>query len=474
MEKLFNVSIIIYLCILVFIGWIVSKKIKTFEDYFLAGRNLGLAVTTATCLATWAGAGVVMGFSGYLFEGGYSMFWIAIPTSIGVYAFAFLLSRKISNLRLFTLPDILEKRYSKTAKWIGAFFILINMVGLTAANFMAAGRILQTVSGWSFNLCMILAAIVIVLYTMRGGLKAVAWIDFFQWIILTVGIIMAIPLIFRNIGGWNVLHQKIAQESPWMMSAAPGNVFDIKTIISFFLVFTLPFLIDPPTYQRMYAAKNTRVARLAVTFTGLFDGFLTLGAIVIAFAAVILFGNVEGFQADMSFPMVVKEIIPGFFGVFILIALIAAVMSSADSYLLVSSGAIAQDYYMSISKNPQSGKAKSIAIASIPILAFSALILAWQFEYILDACVFAFSVFVSGACLPIIGAFCFKRGTNEGAISSMISGGTICVIWKILGEPFGIDPVLVGVGLSILCYFGVSFITKRPDPDKLKIFMDAT
>jgi len=471
MQNSFNVSIIIYLCILVFIGWIVSKKIKTFEDYFLAGRNLGLAVTTATCLATWAGAGVVMGFTGYLFEGGYSMLWIGIPTSIGVYTFAFLLSRKISNLRLFTLPDILEKRYSKTAKWIGAFFILINMVGLTAANFMAAGRILQTVSGWSFGLCMSLAAIVIVLYTMRGGLKAVAWIDFFQWIVLTIGIIITIPFIFHNVGGWNVLHQKIAQESPWMLSAAPGNVFDIKTIISFFLIFTLPFLIDPPTYQRMYAAKNTRVARLAVTFTGLFDGFLTFGAIVVAFAAVVLFGGIEGFQPDMSFPMVVKEVIPGYFGVFILIALIAAIMSSADSYLLVSSGAVAQDYYMSISKNPQEKKAKSIAIGFIPILAFLALLLAWQFDYILDACVFSFSVFVSGACLPIIGAFYFKRGTNEGAISSMIIGGSTCIIWKVLGEPAGIDPVLVGVTLSSLCYFGVSFITKKPDPEKVKIFI---
>lgn len=467
----FYITISAYLVILVIIGIFFSKRTETFDEYFLANRNLGLWQTTATNLASWAGAGVVIGFTGYFFEGGYSMIWIAIPTAIGVYTFAFLLSKRISNIRQYTIPDLLELRYSKTAKWVGGVFILVYMVGLTAANFMAAGWILNTVTGLRFEIGMIIAAVVIVVYTMLGGLKAVAWTDFFQWIILTIGIILAIIFVLMRVGGWAGMHAQIgaSPETDWMLY--PMAVFDIKTIISFFFIFTLPFIIDPIMYQRCYAARTPRIARLAVTFTGIFDGFLTFGAIVVAFGAFILFGNIEGFAPDSSFPMIVKEVIPGYFGVFILVALIAAVMSSADTTLLISGGTISQDYYKPIAKKPNDRTAKIITLICIPIFAVLALFLAWQFEFIMEVCIFAFTVFVAGAALPIIGAFYFKRATNAGAIASMIGGGGAAIIWKILGEPFGYDPVLPGLALSIILYFVVSYCTKRPDPSKLEPFI---
>lgn len=468
MNVSFFVSLAIYLVILVIIGIFVSKRSKTFDDYFLAGRGLGLWPTTATMLASWAGAGVVIGFTGYFFEGGYSMIWIAIPTAIGVYAFAFLLSKRISNIRQYTIPDILEKRYSSTAKWIGAIFILVYMVGLTAANFMAAGYILQTVVGLRFEIGMIIAAVVIVIYTMLGGLKAVAWTDLFQWAILLFGVLLAIIFVLIRLGGWNAMHLQVAETADWMLY--PMAVFDVKTIISFFFVFTLPFIVDPIMYQRCYAAKTARIARLSVTFTGLFDAFLTFGAIVIAFGAFILFGNVEGFAPDSSFPMVIKEVIPGYLGVFILIALIAAVMSSADTTLLICGGTISQDYYKSISRKADDRKAKIITVATIPVFAILALFLAWQFEFIMDVCIFSFTVFVSGAALPIIGAFYFKRATNAGAIASMIGGGGLAIIWKVIGEPGGYDPVLPGLALSVILYFVVSYLTKKPDPEKVELF----
>ena len=467
----FYVTLGLYMVILIIIGVFFSKRSKSFDDYFLAGRNLGIWQTTATNLASWAGAGVVIGFTGYFFEGGYSMIWIAIPTAIGVYAFAFLLSRRISNIRQYTIPDLLELRYSKTAKYVGGVFILIYMIGLTAANFMAAGWILNVVTGLRFEIGMIIAAVVIVAYTMLGGLKAVAWTDIFQWIILSIGIILAIIFVLMRVGGWSEMHATIAasEETSWMLY--PMAVFDIKTIISFFFIFTLPFIIDPIMYQRCYAARTPRIARLAVTYTGIFDGFLTFGAIVIAFGAVILFGSVEGFAPDSSFPMIVKEIIPGYAGVFILVALIAAVMSSADTTLLVSGGTVSQDYYKPIAKNPNDRTAKRITLIAVPIIAILALFLAWQFEYIMEVCIFAFSVFVAGAVVPIIGAFYFKRGTNAGAIASMIGGGGIAIVWKILGEPFGYDPVMPGLALSIILYFVISYCTRRPDPSKIEPFL---
>lgn len=467
----FYVSLAVYMVILIIIGIVVSKKGQNFDDYFLASRNLGLWPTTATMLASWAGAGVVIGFAGYFFESGYSMLWIAIPTAIGVYAFAFLLSKRISNIRQYTIPDILEKRYSKCAKWIGALFILIYMIGLTAANFMAAGHILQTVVGLKYEIGMIIAAVVIVIYTMLGGLKAVAWTDFFQWIILLIGVLLAIIFVLHKMGGWNEIHLQIAQRADWMLN--PMAVFDVKAIISFFFIFTLPFIVDPIMYQRCYAARTPRIAKLSVVFTGLFDAFLTFGAIVIAFAAVILFGNTEGFAPDSSFPMIIKEYIPGYLGVFILVALIAAVMSSADTTLLICGGTISQDYYGSVAKNPNDKKLKMVTIFSIPVFAILALYLAWQFDFIMDVCMFAFTVFVSGAALPIIGAFYFKRATNAGAIASMIGGGGLAIVWKIIGEPGGYDPVLPGLALSIILYFAVSYMTKKPKPEQVELFTNS-
>jgi len=326
--------------------------------------------------------------------------------------------------------------------------------------------------GIDYKTGMIIAAVVIVIYTMVGGLKAVAWTDFFQWIILFIGISLAIFFVLKRVGGWTEMHTQLgaSEATDWMLN--PMAVFDVKTIVSFFFIFTLPFIIDPIMYQRCFAAKTPRIARIAVTLTGLFDAFLTFGAIVIAFGAVIIFGGVEGFVPDSSFPMVIKEVIPGFFGVVILIALIAAVMSSADTTLLISGGTISQDYYKTIAKNPDQDKAKKITVYSIPAFAVLAIFLGWQFEHIMDVCIFSFTVFVAGSVLPILGAFYFKRATNAGAIASMIGGGGTAIVWKIAGEPGGWDSVLPGLAVSIILYFLVSFLTEKPDTSKLEPFFE--
>lgn len=462
-----ELMLVFYLAIMVGIGWFFSKRIRNFTDYFLAGRNLGLGLATVSFLSGWIGAATVMGFTGYVYKGGYSMIWIAIPTSLGVYSFAFLLSRRISRLRQFTLPDVLEMRYGKVARLVGAFFIVVYMLGMCAMNFMAGGRILQVVTGIDYVLGMVVCAAVVVFYTLMGGLSAVVWTDLFQWIWVTVGLAMAGPIVLGKVGGWSALHEKVGSIQPFMLD--PMALFDVKGILSLFLVFTLPFMLEPGWYQRCFAARDERTARLGVTFVGLWDAGLTFLSIIIAFGAMILFG--PDIQGDLAFPLIVKETIPGAIGGFILVTLIAATTSSADTDLLLAAGTIGHDYYKSLVPKASDRSVVAVTKVSVAVLAVISLIIAARFEYIMDVAIFSFTVFVSGAFLPVVMAFYCRRANEYGAIASMAGGGGMAILWKALGEPAGLDPIIPGFAISVVLFFLVSLSTPPPKPEKVQPFV---
>lgn len=457
-----------YLVLLIAIGFYFSKKMKGMGDFLVAGRKLNLPLTTATLMATWTGAAAITGYAGWCYYCGYSMLWIAFATTPSLIIIGILFAKKLRKLALYTVPDLLKLRYDKKTGGVSAVLIAAYCIGVVAGEIMGGAAVMSTIFGWEFAHAMLLVAVIVIAYTTLGGLWAVAWTDLIQFLILSIGLVIAIPLTLKEVGGWSGLHISLAEMDP-----AHLGIFEYapyKMILAWFIIIFASNFIAPDIYQRMYAAKDERTARLAMGITGMWDTILTMIALVLGMAAFVIFaGEIEG---DMALPMLIDKLFPGIFGAFVMVAIMAVIMSTADSLLVVASGTFVEDFYKGFinPKVTEEYALKLIRVMTI-VSGLIALALAFYFESIMDSILFASSIYAAGLFIPVMSAFYWQRGTKEAAFISALLGGAVTIIWRIIyGAEASIDPILPGIAISIVSFVVISLLTKTPEEEKLKPF----
>jgi SSS family solute:Na+ symporter len=432
-----------YLFFLVIIGVYSSRKLKDAEDFLVAGRKLNLPLTSATLMATWTGAAAITGYTGWIYEAGFSMLWIALATTSSLLLISLVLSKKLRRLALLTVPDILERTYDKRTKHIGALLISVYCIGIVSGELLGGAHIMSAVLEWDFSEALLLTAAIVIGYCFLGGLWAVAVTDLFQFLLLASGLVITVPLTLQKMGGWTVLHQEVFTLDPNHLTICGYSTIDM--IVAWFIIIFASNFIAPDIYQRMYAAKNERTARVAMGLTGLWDIFLTMSAVILGMSAFLYFqGSVE---TDFALPQLLVELFPGILGSILMVTLLAVIMSTADSLLVVAGGTVFHDVL-----GFKSGL-KWIRVLTV-VCGLLSLGLCFYFESIMDSILFSSSVYAAGLFIPVISAFAWKKGTKDAAFYSCLGGGAITVLWRILGLPS--DPVLSGIFLCFLLFVGIS------------------
>ncbi|MFQ6087400.1 MAG: sodium:solute symporter [Candidatus Methanofastidiosia archaeon] len=426
-----------YLILVLLIGISISKRVKKFEDFMVAGRRLSFPLTTFSLMATWTGAAAITGYTGWIYGAGFSMIWIAFCTTSALLFVGLVFARRLSGLALYTIPELLLKRYGKGTQRIGALTITLYCTGMVSAQLLGGAAILSVVLGWSYESSILLSSLVIITYTALGGLWAVALTDFFQFFVLGTGLILAIPLTLYKVGGLSQMLSSLPTEHLDPLTYAPP-----LQILSWFLIIFPSILIDPAIYQRIYASKTPRIARLSLGFTGIWDFFLTLITLILGLSAFSLYA---GEEVDLALPTVIKTVFPEFLGAFILVAILAAVMSTADSFLLVGAGTLTKDLLN------REGMLKVRVITVV--LGFLAILIALYFSEIMYAVLFSSAVYVAALFIPIMGVF-LKFGGPKGAFLSAIAGGGTAILWRILN--LSPDPIIAGILTSAIIFLGVS------------------
>ncbi len=433
-----------YLLFLMVIGLYFSKKLKDLEDFLVAGRKLNLPLTAATLMATWTGAAAIMGYSGWICEAGYSMLWIAVATTTSLLLIALTLSKKLQKLSFLTVPDILEKYYDKRTKNVGALLIAIYCVGIVAGELLGGAHIMSAVLEWDFHHALLLTAVIIISYCFLGGLWAVAVTDLFQFLWLACGLILAVPLTLHRMGGWTHLHQEIFSLDPDHLNIFAYASFD--TIAAWFIIIFASNFIAPEIYQRMYAARTERTARLSMGIAGLWDVFLTLSAVILGGSAFVYFqGSVE---TDLALPHLFVDMFPGIFGAFLIVTLMAVIMSTADSLLVVAAGTLCHDFFGFSQKQLQLARIFTLISGVVSVG------LCFYFESIMDSILFSSSVYAAGLFIPVMSCFVGGKGTRDAAFYSCVGGGGTTILWRILG--WGPDPVIPGILVCFLLFAGIS------------------
>ncbi len=459
--------IALYFMILLGVGYYASRKVKGMEDYAIAGRSLGYPVLLGTLIGTAIGAAATVGKAGKAYDVGIAIFIATFSYGIGLIAFG-TIAPTIRRIKIWTIPDALELRYGKVLRLVTAFVMVLAVIALFGAQLIAVGLAVTAVLGEfgiSFTEAVLGAGIIMILYTVMGGLLAVAYTDFIQTIVMLVAVGILLPIfVTSEVGG--------AATAIEYLKPPAGNFWGGMTaayVVSIFLI-DIPFcLIDPSLWQRASAAKDTKTIRNSMFITSGVYFYWSFIAVFLGIMALHLFPDLaqSAGGVDSAIPRQVAAYMPPMLKGFCLAAMMAIMMSTADTALLISGTTFSRDIVRAF--RPQTGDKTLLRLARIFIFVIGALgvVFALNMRGIFDILLLAFAIFVSGIFVPTMAALFWKKATKAGAlVSSIVASIAVVVLYGLkLSQmlPEWIEPIIVSIFLSLILMVAVSLATYKPE-----------
>ena len=456
----------IYLAAMITIGVINVKKVKNAGDYYVAGRSFGPLVLMATVCATIIGGSGLMGRAGVAYSSGFKALLTAFPYLLGMFIFSGF-SGRISDVGMqygiTSMPELFELRFGKTAKLFLAAMVAFTMMGTVASQVTATATIINMLGGEigiSYEAGAVIACIVFVIYTATSGLYGVVYTDVLQFYMLLLFVYILIPASsLLKVGGISGFVQNLdpALVKPYINGSILG---DIVT----YLVFTMA---GAEMWQRAFAARDRRSAR-----RGMFLGTAVYGVTIflVYFMGVVahqivgddiltLYGT-----TDAAVPALAIRVLPiGLTGL-ALAGILSVIMSTADSYLLVSVQTCVHDIGKTLHPEMSDRTEIRLSRAFSVLLPAGALVIALYIKNAYNILMFAWSFYAAAAGLPAFAALYWRRATKQGVIAGMLAGFVVCVGWKLSGTPFGLGATVPGAIACAAALIGVSLATSRKSP----------
>jgi len=451
-----------YFLLIFLIGWYSMKWTKSEEDYWIAGSKLGWGIGGATMAATHTSAGTFIGTIGVIYSVGWSFGWVLITIPLAYWFMVAVLAPRFTAIKELTLPAFLQRRYqSKTARGVGGVIILIATVVYIQAQIVAGGLVANVVFGISPLTGMVIFTIILLIYTLVGGMLAVVYTDFLQMIIMIVGTVISVPLALMHFDSLSALIEKVEIIKPL---AFEWGAFPTVLLITLSLAFFLGSVATPEKVIRLYAMKDMKTIRRGILLAVVVVTGINLLVFILALAAMVLFPNLP--TGDLAMPIIAKTVLPTFVGTIMLAAITSAMMSTVDSLLLVAGSALSEDIYQNMIDKKASQK-RRLSVARIGILTVGIIPLIFiisgfgEGELVQFIVILFTAIMAAGFFTPVVGGILWKRATKQGAIASMVGGVITTALWKAFGDPL-IYPVLPGFIVSVLCYVIFSLATQPP------------
>jgi SSS family transporter len=461
-NNLIDILIIgIYFLALLGIGYYTSKKIKGTEDYSIAGRSLSFPILLGTLIGTTIGASSTMGKAGKAYEIGIAFFFASLAYPIGLFLFGFI-APIIRRTKIWTLPDVLVIRYGESMRIGVGIAMILGITALFGGQLIAIGLVAKSILGnITYTEAILSAGIIMVIYTLMGGLLAVAYTDFIQTIIMIISIGIILPFfIISHIGGFSVALE--------YLKPPPGNFWgglSFAYVFSIFLI-DLPFcLIDPSLWQRAAAAKDVKIVKRSMFITSGVYVFWSFIAVFLGIMASHIFPNLAGTieGADAAMPMEIAIFLPPVVRGLCVAGMMAVMMSTAAPALLIAGITFGRDFVGSFYPNLKDKTLLLITRIFILAIGSMGIVFALHMKGIFDILLLSFAIFVSAGFVPTMAALFWKKATKAGAISSSIVSSIAVVILygiKITGKlPTWIEPIIVSIGLSFILMIAVSLAT---------------
>ena len=451
--------IAIYFLAIVGIGVWSKRRAGSQNGFFVAHRQGTLPLITGSLIATAIGGSALIVTSRLGFELGLPGAWWLLVGSIGLVFLGMFFARKVRGAALYTLPALVEKQYGRRVSLAAAILIVIAWVGVVAGQIVAAGSFLSILGIGSPTFWVVIFTAVVVGYTILGGQFSIIRTDVFQAPIFFIGIFIVLALVISHVGGFEGLKASLPLS---YFSFPTGPAFDWKMLLSFLILVGATYTVGPDMYSRLFCAKEEKTAQQSAILAAFLFIPLAFAITLIGMSAKVLYPQI---MPGDAFPQIISGVLsPGFSGL-VIAAVIAALMSSADTCLLSQSVILTEDIIKRV--YPLLDERKTVLLTRLSLigLGFVALGLALTLKTVYESLLFAYTVFTCGLVVPVIAGF-YKdklRVTPLGALAALIGGGVIGLLGKIPGLdiPHKGDLGLIGFAVSAVLLFGVSCLTRK-------------
>ena len=450
--------VLAYLVGLILVGAWKMRRVKTQTDFTLAGRRLSPFVLFGTMLATWIGTGSIFGNAEKTVEIGAAAWILPLGGVLGILALVPLAPRA-RRFEGFTVQDILESRYAPAARALGTITLVLAYVTIVSYQYRAGGAVLHLLApSVSPEMATIIAAIFVILYTAIAGMISVAYTDVVNGLLMLAGFAVALPILLARAGGLEGVAAALPPERMQILGVVGPKEAIALTLPAFLLV-----LGDANMYQRFFSARSPVAAGLAVRWLAV--GVLVMEVAIIGSAWIgsSLTGALE--DPGRVIAIVARDHLPALLGAVLLATIVAIIVSTADSYLLVPATCLVRDLYQRFVRPGASEKdlvlMSRLAVVGLGLIAYGLTHLSDRF---LAVALYAYTMYGAGITPSLLAAFLWPRATATGAVASISAGIGVTLLWETFGDRVipGVETVYPAVLASVAALVVGSLLT-RPD-----------
>jgi len=466
-QTLIFITFTAYLLLIFVIGWYAWRSTHNFSDYILGGRKLGSWTTAISAGASDMSGWLLLGLPGYAYLAGLEAIWIAVGLFVGTCLNWYLVAPRLridSELlnNALTLPEYLEYRFkdnSHSLRIISALFILLFYLFYTSSGLVAGGKLFESVFDLPYTWAVFIGAITILIYTSLGGFLAVSWTDLIQGLLMALALSYVAIISIYSVHGFDALFSSMFAINPELNNAfttASAESLGIIGIVSL-LGWGLGYFGQPHILIRFMAIQSpqlipsARRIALAWTLLGL------AAALFIGFAGIALLGEqLQGGDSEKVFIELLHLLLHPLPAGICLAAILAAIMSTADSQLLVASSALTEDIYKLFNPNSSNDvNLIKIGRAAVIMITMCALVLALQADNnVLDLVAYAWAGFGATFGPVILLSLFWKSMLKSSAIIGMVAGGLTVIIWKNIESShwlFNLYELVPGFFIALIC-----------------------
>ncbi len=457
-------AVLLYLSILVLVSLYRSRRVKTSDDFLVAGRTLPARVLVFTLLATWIGSGSLFAGAGLGYRAGFPALWQSAGAWVGI-ALVFFIAPRVRRIAQYTVPDILELRYGPAARVLGTVTTVLAYATIAAYQFRGGGRLLAAVAGVDPDTGALFTMMFCVAFTALAGMLSIAYLDVGNGILMTVGVMLAVLFMVGDAGG---VGASVAALRPDQVSLF--GTLGPQASLALFLPTMFLLLGEANMYQKFFSARDERAARTAVVAW-------ILGTIVVetlidstGILASTIMPGLSVAQSEEIVIRVATDVLPPFVGVVLVCGAAAIIVSTANSFLLTPSTNLIRDVYQRF-LNPGATDRQVIIYTRMAVAVLGGLgyVAGSFFPSILAMALWAYTMYGAGITPALLGALLWRRATRWGGVASILAGMLTTLIWEIAGlvrgvdgvaaYPLGLETAYPALTLSIATLVVVSLLT---------------
>jgi SSS family solute:Na+ symporter/sodium/proline symporter len=439
----------LYLLFLVGVSYRKSRQVETQEDFMVAGRGVPAWILVGTLVCTWIGSGSLFAGAGRAFRQGFSALWMSAGAWAGL-AIVYYLAPRVRRIAQFTVPDILETRYNAASRILGTIAIIIAYLTIASYQFIGGGRLLNILTGLDPIWGQAIVCALVVTYTVLAGMSSIMALDIFNGILITAGILIALPLALGQAGGWEGLQNTLPAEH----FSTFGSLGLLPALGLFFPTFFL-LLGESSIYQKFMSAKDERSARRAVI--GMIVGVIIVETVLVSVAVfgagihwhdsayLTTAGGLDRAVTETVILDVAAHNLPLVAGIMLLLGSAAIIFSTANTFLMVPSTNLARDIFQRFLR-PDASEQTVIRFQrlTIVVMALFAWVVTSQFENILDMALYAYTMVGAAVTPALLAAFLWRRVTPAGGTASVGAGMATTLVFALLSRA-GLESIDLGL-----------------------------